>query len=637
MPSRAETGMRRVTERLALTYALSIVSAIALFAVFDDGLFFHSDARSATVVIGAAGLCLAALVTLVDIVLICLGRPRGIGSLAVLGIPTVVVSTLALLLLDFFQRESRIIGFLNDGHAGLLFVFVCAACAVWLAFRLLRHPDREGISRRVTRLSLVLAPAWLVVAAFFVVQGRLARNTGMAPRHVVLVVLDAWPASSLLHTYNTAMPARPVDQLFADALVFGSMHTNTVWTHGFFDVLYRGTAQFVSAKPPKFRQRFVKDEQGQSSRWNLLSALQDLGVKTRWIAYHRIGFPESHSASDYAGLRSTSLTRRYAGLARALGLDYNLVMVNPTSRSLASPRRRAMMSLLNREKRFDDELHEVLLPEIRALHGESNRSFLMYHGRWPAGPFTPPPAWAESAPNNEQERRAAAIRARDNRYEPGDEQFVDEWRAKTNYHMDLVAGRIEQLLANLAAENLLDNTLLILTADHGSMLDRGRIWYGYHPDEEVTRVPLILFNAGRRGFENVKRESIDLPQTLVDYFGGTERVHPRAVSLLDSSDKEFTATVTLRSKIHHEWFVVLYTTGRKYVFNVEPGSAGESVEMTTDGVASTVTASGPEIVAKVRPLLKQAILELGLPVGELHPRYQEVALARSATAGARRP
>jgi hypothetical protein len=611
---------RPLIDRLALLFVFATVLVITLFAVFEDALFFHSDARSVVVVSTAFGLGLAVVLALVGLCIAPIARARAAGdALLGLGIPALVVGAIALFILDLLQGEFKIFGFLKGGWDEVINVGLSLACLVWVGRRLARHRGRAAIEARVTRLARVAAPALLAALVVLVVQGRATKGGGGPPRHVVVVVLDGWPAEAL-HTYNPAVPPRGVDSLFAQGRVYRDMHTNATWTHGYFGALYLGTtASTFRGRAPLRHAGGDGDESG----WNVWSGLQRLGVTTRWIVFHQNGVPENRALSVYGGFRSIHLTHRYAPLLRALGLDYHLIMCGPASRKMAaSPRRRAAFNPLNAGADVEDAFADVLLPELRALHADADRSFLLFHTGWTAGTVSLPPAWETSAPRTERERLAAEIKKNDNRYDADAEWYAAELRAKTAQYTDVLGGRIERFLAAARAEGLLENTILILTADHGHMFDHGRFWYGFHPDEEVTRVPMVVFGADEPGVDDVPRETIDITRTIVEYLGGAERPDPRAVSLFEPGDRAWTVTATLRSPVHHEWFVVLYTRERKYVCNVDPGSDGGCEER--DRASRALLASGPGVADAIRPRLGRALRDFGFAAADIHPLYREL-------------
>ena len=84
--------------------------------------------------------------------------------------------------------------------------------------------------------------------------------------------------------------------------------------------------------------------------------------------------------------------------------------------------------------------------------------------------------------------------------------------------------KVGDLLAALAAAGLAEDTIIVLTADHGDMLGERGLWYKMTFFEWAARVPLVVHAPGRfaprRAAEAVSL--IDLYPTLVDLAGGGE-------------------------------------------------------------------------------------------------------------------
>jgi hypothetical protein len=604
----------------SLLFVQCVVWVITLFAAGEDALFFQSDPRSIFVASAAFGLALSLLLGTIALALSPFARARrAMRAWLPLGLPSIVVAALVLFVLDMLQGEFRIFGFLKHGYDEVINVVLALACLVWVGCRLARRRDRAEIEARVTRLSRALAIISMAGLIALVVQGRASRADNGERRHVVMIVIDGWPAD-YLHTFNPLAPARAVDSLFATGRVFHNMHTNATWTHGYFGALYLGsTAATFSG-----RARLSHVEHGAAPvPWDLWSALQRLGVATRWVVFHQNGIPESRALSRYRGFRSIHLTQRFAPVLNALGMDYNLVMCGPAARRMAaSPRRRVLFNVLNAGADVEDALNDVLLREARAMHGRTDRTFLLLHTGWETGRAAMPAAWDESASGGERERVRAQIQKNDNRYSPGDEWFAEESRAKTALNSDTVGERIVRFFDRLRDERLLDDTVFILTADHGRIFERGRFWYGFHADEEVARVPMVVIGSGLSGADDRPRETIDITRTIMELLGGEGPAGSRAVSLLEPADRPFTVTVTQPSPRHHEWFVALYSGGRKYVCNVAAGGDGTCVAM-NPALRDTLD-QGPAVLAAIRVPLREALLELGLPPAELHPHYQAV-------------
>jgi len=93
-----------------------------------------------------------------------------------------------------------------------------------------------------------------------------------------------------------------------------------------------------------------------------------------------------------------------------------------------------------------------------------------------------------------------------------------------------------ELLKTLESLGRMEDTMIVLTADHGEeMYDHGRIGHGQSLHEELVHVPLMvyyppLFPAGKKVEEGV--ESIDILPTLVDALGGKPPADAQGQSLV---------------------------------------------------------------------------------------------------------
>jgi len=74
-----------------------------------------------------------------------------------------------------------------------------------------------------------------------------------------------------------------------------------------------------------------------------------------------------------------------------------------------------------------------------------------------------------------------------------DHKTVQKWKQKYPEEVRYVTKRILELMGILKEENLFDNSLIIVTSDHGQLLgEHGRIGHGTFLYDEVLRVPLLI-------------------------------------------------------------------------------------------------------------------------------------------------
>jgi arylsulfatase A-like enzyme len=81
---------------------------------------------------------------------------------------------------------------------------------------------------------------------------------------------------------------------------------------------------------------------------------------------------------------------------------------------------------------------------------------------------------------------------------------------------------LKALFAQLDERHVLDNTIVVITADHGEeFLDHGRLWHGYTLYEECVRVPLIVRLPGQQHGQTFNQmvSLIDLAPSLLDLLG----------------------------------------------------------------------------------------------------------------------
>ena len=127
---------------------------------------------------------------------------------------------------------------------------------------------------------------------------------------------------------------------------------------------------------------------------------------------------------------------------------------------------------------------------------------------------------------------------------------MEHLRAYYDAEVMTVDRAIGHLLEQLEQRNLLENTVIAVTADHGTeFLDHGQFGHGRQLHEESVRVPLLLTGPGtKQGVRHPHRvENRFLGRTLLDLAGvdvpagnlaGPERLHT------ESSDPIFLSTET---------------------------------------------------------------------------------------------
>lgn len=634
---------RQIAEGLSLLFLLSALLVVTAFGLVEDSLFFQSDLESAFIVVmvlsGIVFFPLAAVLAAMLGGLWALKRGFRAAPVSVLGRAAAifVAGDFIYFILAGLDKEFRILGLFRKLDAEYLFVVLWALCLGFVWYLLSRTRGKEEIARRTSLLALIAVPLALVVFAGLLGFKRPADAEAIAsapgtPRHAVLVILDGWPAQ-YLRAFNPAARAKPADELFRKALVFSNARTNSAWTNAFFGTLYKGSLSRTYTRLG-LGERLLGKFGGESE--NLLGLLQGRGVKTRVITFHRNGLPEGSSStvSNYRGFRSVFVTLEHAPALDALGLEYNLIIPGASADSVwGDQRKRFVRGLFGAKNRnYENVLTEVLLPEMHRIRRGGRQTFTVFHTGWNLGSVRLPAAWDEAVPKGNEGAVAQEARARDYRYDAENEWYAERMRHKRDLVSETVGLKIQRFIEAMEADGLSENTLLIFTADHGSIYADGRVWYGFHPNEEVLRVPFVVFGAGRTGDDGRLLETIDIVQTFIDYFGGKVRLHPRARSIFETTPKPLTTSVTLRSDINREWFVALYKGDKKYLFNLHPEGDRQSLLQTVERFEVKTLAQGSEVIRSIAGQLAEVLADYRIADDEIHPDFRRAALKGLAPA-----
>ncbi|HPG25831.1 MAG TPA: sulfatase [Myxococcota bacterium] len=115
------------------------------------------------------------------------------------------------------------------------------------------------------------------------------------------------------------------------------------------------------------------------------------------------------------------------------------------------------------------------------------------------------------------------------------QSLIDQYDTAVRYSMDQIAF----MIGILAERGLLENTVLILTSDHGEELfDHGGFSHGYSLYRELLHVPLYLHLPGQTtpGKRDHLVSTIDILPTVLELADIEPRATPDGISLLTPSD-----------------------------------------------------------------------------------------------------
>lgn len=439
-------------------------------------------------------------------------------------------------------------------------------CFGLAALLMLGHPRRDSVLRRMAAVGRFGFLLWVVglPIAYMAHKGQDAPNSRDATqkKQVVLLVVDGLP-SHLMHTFNPTEPPRLLDSVLAQGRVFTGMTSQHPWTHGWFGTLYSGL--------PYWR---LIDEKEPNRNPNLFGLLQEAGVKARWVVFHRNGVPEGSAARthNYRGLRTSFLGPAWGDFWSWFNLDYHVLSPDGDGNSLfqGNSVRRMVYQLLNPSESRLDPIQQSLPQEMRRLHRHADRSFLLYHLHWSMMGHAADPALASQTADQEQVFHRIANQ--DYRYELTDTQAVAAVRKQREimaHDLDSLGLALQGFLRLSDTDPELKNATVILTADHGTLAERGFLWYARHAEEEVLRVPCVILRGASQGQKAGRFSTPDLAETVFDLLQVEATVG--GSSLLKSDGRDTVFALTSPSSLRQEWYLVAYVGDKRWRFNLFAG------------------------------------------------------------------
>jgi len=260
-----------------------------------------------------------------------------------------------------------------------------------------------------------------------------------------------------------------------------------------------------------------------------------------------------------------------------------------------------------------------LIDEIEKLRRDNRPYFLIFH----TSPYGETMSerngnkqrdlWENLEVKSKEDEIEKNIRSNDYTYEEKDSWIVKQWGTKYN---DRVRDGIKSLKIFYDAykkRNWDKDTILIITADHGKIYSKGKVWYGYHNEEEVTKVPFLIHDDNLIGVDTRLGETIDITQTILEYFHIKERLSDKAICITGDNRKQFVTTITTYSKKREEQFLNVYKFRKKsivkYVFNLK--KEDYAMEAILDGYTTVVVDEGNSVFNNLDPEIKYALDDYG--------------------------
>lgn len=610
---------------VGLVYLYAVFAVAGFPALLHDRLFYRSDIFSLSVVVLAASLIVFPIVGLIAFALSRLPeRARRLTGRWVAFIAAVLIVGIFLALFMIYLGGVLNWTWLNHFIKNAA-IFVLGGCLLPAGVIIYMQSDKDGLIERVKHVGNFTLVMALLLIGYSVLSshwpaGESARGSEKG-RHLAFIVLDGWPGQ-YLHAYNPEAPANAFDEVLGDARVYLGAHTSFPETHVYFGTLYNGDTQVSAGAYRRLR-----------STKSLGARLQARNIGVRFINFHRNGIPASSAAhrSDHKGLHSYFLTERYYWIPQALGLDYHIVLSGPAiSKNFKSSLPRALFEAANPSAYSEREnvLTEVLIPELRRLRQKHRRSFTLFHSAWAGlgrnsekiGRFDLLGA-QKVDPNETAKLRVHEIRANNWRYGPKLEPLVELQRQIVAIKILRQGKLLREFITALRADPILSDTVVVLTADHGTIYSKGRLWYTYHPNREVIRVPLIVFDSGRKGKDGQLLTTPDLSRAIDNFFVRTKtspRFEPTALADPPA------LTLTRNADLHKEWFLVATYPDKAYWINLHPDGPGKTMEMKIeiDGYRQTEIARFDGAPPELAMVMKDILRSFGIDREVVHKAFR---------------
>ncbi len=342
--------------------------------------------------------------------------------------------------------------------------------------------------------------------------------------NVVLIVADALRARDMSLYGYTRKTTPFLDGLADSSNVYSEMYSNSTSTR-------TSLTSILSGKHPLSHGRLTKFLPAYDKRENLVALLRTKGYTTAAVAsnadatFYVLGLSHELVHGEYPNFRRLTLSwlRDQGVYPTSLGnrMYDELALVLPF---LGYPERTLGYGLA------EDSL--ALGARLAAKLGDP--FFLFIHVHEPHNPYQAPAPFRGKHTNlDHSEVNNKISSGHYGRYPPDLQSFVDAHRDHYDEAIEYLDSELAKFVNVLGKNSKTDNTLLIITADHGESFERGFLNHGDDLYESSIHVPLIIKfprqKTGQRSSAPV--QSIDIAPTILHSVGITAPSWVDGVSL----------------------------------------------------------------------------------------------------------
>ncbi|WP_027184005.1 sulfatase family protein [Desulfovibrio inopinatus] len=427
------------------------------------------------------------------------------------------------------------------------FLVVMAVCIVaYCLFFLFKTGFSDALTRfaesswKLTRAMAIVSVLAVVSHVGYVSYERsqtsvlpgVVQNNEAASTHrpnIVLVTFDALRASEM-SLYGYSLKTTPhLDRLGQSAYVFDNMYSSCNWTVPSLSSLLTGKHPFthnVNGVGYSIFRGMDKDE-------NIAQALRLLGYNTAAIVANHLFMPSQVQINGFDEVVEFEPPSAFLMLLRDIAqeLEFSTVWLHDLAEE--SPLADSVLGLsplatMDRFHEFSDPRSNFAMARD-VMKRLKSPFFLWVHVMPPHAPYLPDKEFLYTfLPEHgvldtlEAFNEVDTVMFPQSTYGREFQPFIDKLELRYDEHLRFVDDVFGQFLDDVEHDGLLDDTVLMVSADHGESFERGFLMHGGpYLYQELIHVPLIVKMPGQTEGKRVASavSHVDLAPTLLDLLG----------------------------------------------------------------------------------------------------------------------
>lgn len=407
--------------------------------------------------------------------------------------------------------------------------------------------------------------------------------------NVVLVLMDTLRAQQLgAYGYTKRKPSPNIDRFAAASVVWENTSSPNAWT-------VPSVASIFTGVDPQ-AHRTLRYQQTQHVEMDTLSTAHDtLAEQMKAGGYNTAAF-----------LKSVVIDS-----SRGFSQGFDLFKVVEPSRDQA----------------WGDsakQLNDAAIPWLATQKGATKPFFLYMHFMDVHSPYKAPQAYYDKYKGSYAGPFDGAHAAIETAIKAGKPPSAEDWahlEALYDAELEYFDDQFQRLLDGLAANGLDQNTIVVLTGDHGEAFWEHQNAFHGNLYQENTHVPVIVRGPGLKGSRLAGyTQSIDIAPTLADLAGVPKGKHWMGTSQADAMrNRKAAAPGVVYSEYIDQRMVVEAATGLKLILNDGPVRLYDLKKDPHE--ANNLAAARPDDVTRLRGLL-DARFAAGRALGQTFPTEQ---------------